>query len=248
MSIDSEKDLIALRKIGKIVALAREEMIKAVRPGITTAELDDIGERVLSKYGAKSAPKYECDFPGTTCISLNDVAAHGIPSSRAVKEGDTVNIDVSAELDGHFGDTGATIPVGAVSSMKKNLIECSKSALNKAIEKAKAGTKINQIGRVIHSEAKKYGFTVIKNLAGHGIGKRLHEEPYDILNYCNRLDKRILTDGIVLAIETFISTGSEYALEENDGWTLKTPDGSFVAQFEHTIVVTRNKPIILTAL
>ncbi|MCG8483371.1 MAG: type I methionyl aminopeptidase [Clostridia bacterium] len=247
MSIDSEKDLIALKRIGKIVSLAREEMKKAVKPGITTAELDDIGEKVLSKYGARSAPKCECNFPKATCISLNDVAAHGIPGSLVIKEGDTVNIDVSAELDGYFGDTGATVPVGKVSAIKKSLIECSRTALKKAIEKATAGSRINQIGRTINNEARKYGFTVIKNLAGHGIGRRLHEEPNDILNYCDKLDRRILNNGIVLAIETFISTGAEYAFQEKDGWTLKTPDGSFVAQFEHTIVVTRNEPIILTA-
>lgn len=247
MSIDSEKDLIALKKIGKIVAMARDEMIKAVEPGITTAELDEIGEKVLSKYGAKSAPKCECDFPKATCISLNDVAAHGIPGSVVIQEGDTVNIDVSAELDGYFGDTGATIPVGAVSTIKNNLIECSYSALNKAIKKAKAGAKINQIGKAISNEAREYGFTVIKNLAGHGIGKKLHEEPYDIINYCDKLDKRILKSGTVIAIETFISTKAEYAVQQDDGWTLKTPDGSFVAQFEHTIVVTKDEPIILTA-
>ncbi|MBB6218823.1 methionyl aminopeptidase [Anaerosolibacter carboniphilus] len=248
MSIDSEDDLIALKKIGKIVAMAREAMIQAIKPGITTSELDAIAEAILSEHGARSAPKYEYNFPGVTCISLNDVAAHGIPGSRVLREGDIVNVDVSAELDGYYADTGATVAVGSVSPVKKNLIECSRAALSKAIEKTKAGTKINQIGRAISNEARRCGFTVVRNLTGHGIGRKLHEEPHDILNYCIPSDNRLLAEGTVLAVETFISTGAQYVVEENDGWTLRTPDGSFVAQFEHTIVVTRNEPIILTTV
>ncbi|PAB59094.1 type I methionyl aminopeptidase [Anaeromicrobium sediminis] len=246
MLVASKTDLIALRKIGRIVALAREEMIKAIKPGISTIELDTIGEEVLLKYGARSAPKYEYNFPGSTCISLNDVAAHGIPSSRIIKEGDIINIDISAELDGYFSDTGATIPVGSISSIKKNLIDCSRSALDKAIKTSKAGVKINEIGKAIHNEARKHSFTVIKNLAGHGIGKVLHDSPNLILNYYDKHDHRVLKKGMVLALETFISTRAEYAIEQKDGWTLKTPDGSFVAQFEHTIVVTEKEPIVLT--
>jgi methionyl aminopeptidase len=248
MTIGLEMDLLALKEIGRIVALARDEMIQKIKPGITTMELDIIGEVVLSKYGAKSAPKWEYNFPGATCISLNDVVAHGIPSSKVINEGDIVNIDVSAQLDGYFADTGATIPVGKVSLIKSNLIECSKIALNKAISKAKSGTKISQIGRTIDYKARKHGFTVIKNLAGNGIGRRLHEEPHDILNYYDKYDNRLLTNGIVLALESFISTGAEFVIEENDGWILRAPDKSFVARFEHTIIITKNEPIIITAV
>ncbi len=247
MSIENENDIKALEKIGKIVSIAREEMIKAIRPGITTKELDRIGEKVLSDYGAHSAPKCEYNFPGCTCISINDEVAHGIPGPRVLKDGDVINVDVSAELGGYFSDTGATVVIGNGTELKQLLCECSKSALYKGIEKAKSGVKINQIGRAIYNESQSKGFTVIKNLTGHGIGRKLHEEPSYILNYYDKKDNKILTSGMVLAVETFVSTGAEYVIEDLDGWTLKTPDGSIVAQCEHTIIVTENEPFILTA-
>lgn len=246
MSIGSEKDLLALQNIGKIVGTVREAMIKAIRPGISTKELDELAGQKLADFGARSAPKYEYYFPGHTCISVNDEAAHGIPGRRKLKEGDTVNIDVSAERGGYFADTGASVVVGSAEEIKHKLCECSRNALFKAIQQAKAGAKINRIGKAIASESYNSGFKVIKNLTGHGIGRRLHEEPLNILNYFERWDNQILNAGLVLAIETFVSTGAEYVREEADGWTLKTPDKSLVAQFEHTIVVTEGEPIILT--
>lgn len=248
MIITSEKDLEALKKIGKIVALTREEMIKHIKPGITTAELDSIGEKVLLEHGAKSAPRHEYNFPGATCISINDIAAHGIPGDRVIKEGDLVNIDISAELDGYFADTGISIPVEPVSSLAKKLCECSKSAFYKAMEKARPGSKINQLGRAIHNEARNNGFTVIKDLTGHGIGRRLHEEPEYIPNFFDKSQDYLLKEGLVLAIEPFISATAEFTVQDNDGWTLRTEDGCLVVQYEHTIVVTKGEPIILTAL
>jgi methionyl aminopeptidase len=248
MSIDSEKDVLALKKIGRIVALAREKMIKAVKPGMTTKELDIIGEKILSQYGATSAPKCEYGFPGATCISVNDEVAHGIPGSKVIHEGDLINIDVSAELDGYFADTGASITVGPSTALKQNLCNCSMKALYKGLEKARAGSKINQIGRAIFNEARNNKFTVIKNLTGHGIGRRLHEHPHNIPNYYDCLANEILTDGLVLAVETFVSSKAEFVVDSDDGWTLRTPDSSLVAQFEHTIIVTKNEPIILTTV
>jgi len=248
MTANTEKDLTALRKIGEVVAEAREEMLSAIKPGITTAELDAIGAKVLEKHGAKSAPKCQYHFPGSTCISLNDVAAHGIPGSRIIKKGDLVNVDVSAELDGYFGDTGATLVVEPAPELKKNLCECSRAALYAAIEVVKAGAKINLIGRAIENEARSHGFSVIKNLTGHGIGRKLHEEPFNVLSFYRKNDKNILHEGLVIAIEGFISSGAEFVKEDADGWTLRTPDKSIVAQYEHTVVVTKDKPLILTAL
>lgn len=247
MSIDSEKDLKALQIIGKIVSIAREEMIKAAKPGISTKELDRIGEKVLLSYGARSAPKFEYNFPGHTCISVNEEVAHGIPGPRVLKQGDMVNIDVSAELDGYFADTGATVVLEDSRSFKTTLCDASQTALSKGIGKARAGTKINQIGKAIQNQARENGFTVIKNLTGHGIGRKLHEEPAHILNYFDIWDNRILNTGLVLAIETFVSTRAEFVIQDKNGWTLKTPDRSLVAQFEHTVVVTEDEPIILTA-
>ncbi|HBV96478.1 MAG: methionine aminopeptidase [Peptococcaceae bacterium BICA1-7] len=246
MTVGSERDMAALKRIGKIVAMARQKMLGAVRPGITTAELDFIGKKVLSGYGARPAPQSDYNFPGATCISVNDEAAHGIPGPRVLREGDTVNVDVSAELDGYYADTGATASVGRAGAASEKLRAAAESALYRAIEKAVAGVMINEIGRAIFNEACLNGFTVIKNLTGHGIGRRLHEEPHNILNYYDPRDVRVLGNGTVLAIETFISAGAESVYRDRDGWTLKTIDGCRVAQFEHTIVVTKGSPIILT--
>ncbi|MBU8595843.1 type I methionyl aminopeptidase [Shouchella clausii] len=247
MSIESEHDLIALQKIGRIVAMAREEMLSSVQAGITTAELDRIGKRLLDEHGAVSAPYITYGFPGTTCISVNEVAAHGIPGPRVLKEGDVVNIDVSAELGGYYADTGATTVVGSRSPHKEKLCQSSLRALQQALKKARAGAKVSGIGRAIHNEARKDGFTVIRNLAGHGIGRKLHEMPDGILNYYEPRDNRLLTNGLVLAVETFVSDGAEFVDEGADGWGLLLPDNHYAAQFEHTIVITKDKPLILTA-
>lgn len=247
MSIESEHDLIALQKIGRIVAMAREEMLSSVQAGITTAELDRIGKRLLDEHGAVSAPYITYGFPGTTCISVNEVAAHGIPGPRVLKEGDVVNIDVSAELGGYYADTGATTVVGPRSPHKEKLCQSSLRALQQALKKARAGAKVSGIGRAIHNEARKDGFTVIRNLAGHGIGRKLHEMPDGILNYYEPRDNRLLTNGLVLAVETFVSDGAEFVDEGADGWGLLLPDNHYAAQFEHTIVITKDKPLVLTA-
>lgn len=246
MTIGSEEDLLALKKVGRVVALARDDMKKAVRPGVTTGELDKIGEAVLNRHGARSAPRFEYNFPGATCISVNDEVAHGIPGDRVLRAGDLVNIDVSAELDGYFADTGATVVVGNGDEEKAALCDCSQRALDRAISGARAGSRISGIGRAIQNEARENGYTVIRNLTGHGIGRRLHEEPDNILNYHERHDRRLLTKGLVLAVESFVSSGAEYVLEDKRGWILRTPDKSLVAQFEHTIVITEKEPIVLT--
>ncbi|SHI87659.1 methionine aminopeptidase, type I [Clostridium amylolyticum] len=248
MIIQNESEFEALKKIGTVVAIAREEMLKAVKPGVTTKELDMIAKEVLDSYGAKSAPITEYNYPGYTCISINDEVAHGIPGGRVIREGDLVNVDVSAVLDGFYSDTGATIIAGESPAVVKKLLKCSEDALYKGIAKAKAGSKVNQIGRAIFNEARNNGFTVIRDLTGHGIGKKLHDEPQYIFNYYNKENDELMVNGMVLAIETFISTKAEHIEELEDGWTLVTPDGSWVSQFEHTVVVHNNEPIILTAI
>lgn len=248
MSTESEKDLDGLKRSGRIVALTLQEMARHIRPGITTGDLNKVGEDYLRKHGARSAPILAYNFPAATCISVNDEAAHGIPGNRVLAEGDLVNIDVSAELDGYITDTGSTFPVGAISPTKQRLCKCTQVALQKALASAQAGRFMNVIGSAVQEEAKRCGFRIIKNLAGHGVGRHIHEEPDGVLNYYNPRDKRKLTEGLVLAIEPFLSTGAEYVTEANDGWTLKTPDGTVTAQYEHTVVITKGKPIILTAV
>ncbi|MBI4785516.1 MAG: type I methionyl aminopeptidase [Chloroflexi bacterium] len=248
MSIDSENDLVALKRIGKIVALALQAMSASVRPGMTTAQLDAIGGAVLRKHGAHSGPKLAYDFPGYTCISINDESAHGVPGGRVIRAGDLVNIDVSAELGGYYADTGATVAVLPVSPLKHKLCASTKAALDRAIKVAQAGKPINVIGQAIEAEAERAGFTIIENLSGHGVGRSVHEEPRGVLNYYDDRDDRILTKGLVVAVEPFLSTHADHVVTGGDGWTLKTPDGSLTAQYEHTIVVTNGRPIIITEI
>ena len=246
MSIESQNDILALREIGKIVGRIRDTMLARVRPGVSTRQLDQIAGRMFKKHGVKSAPNHCYNFPGFTCISVNNEIAHGIPSDRILKEGDIVNIDVSGELNGYFGDTGASTRVGQVAPREEKILACAKKALAAGLKKAVAGNRINKIGAAIHEQARSAGFKVIKNLAGHGIGHTLHEEP-SVLNYYDPRDKLVLNPGLVLAVEVFISTGVEYVSEAADGWTLLTPAGHTGAQFEHTIIVTENEPLIMTA-
>ena len=241
-------DYDALREIGRIVALARDEMAKAVTPGITTKQLDEIGQRILEAEGAASAPITMYEFPGYTCISVNEIAAHGIPGELVIQDGDLVNIDVSAVKDGYYADTGRTVIAGTPkSSQHERLVEVSLTSLEAGLSKVKAGTKVNQIGKAIYADARKYGFTVIRNLAGHGLGRTLHGEPESISNYYNREENDILKVGQVIAVETFISTKDEIVYQsEEDGWSLFTPNNSLVSQFEHTVVVTEDGYEVLT--
>jgi methionyl aminopeptidase len=247
MSIESDQDLVKLKAIGRIVALALREMKTRVRPGITTAELDEVGQRFLEKHGARSAPTLAYNFPGATCISINNEAAHGIPGERVIRKGDLVNIDVSAELDGYFADTGASIPVPPAKPLHQKLCNCTRRALKKAMAAAQAGRPLNEIGKAVESTARRCGFSVIRNLPGHGVGRSIHEDPSVPCVYSPRANQR-LTPGLVITIEPFLATGAEQVVEDPDGWTLKTSDGSLVAQYEHTIVITQGRPIIITAV
>lgn len=248
MTIDSADDLTNLKRIGRIVALALKEMKENVRPGITTAELDQIGATVLDQYSARSAPQLVYDFPGVTCISINNEAAHGIPGSRAVQAGDLVNLDVSAELDGYFADAAVTVEVPPVDTRRHNLVHCAQRALQLAIAAARAGQPLNSIGRVIEKEAQSCGFNTLHDLGGHGVGRGIHEDPHNIANYYNPNDRRVLMEGLVMTIEPFLTTGAQRIYTDPDGWTLKTTDGSLSAQFEHTLVITRGKPVVITTL
>ena len=248
MIIKTSDELDALKEIGYICALALKEMGAAIEPGISTAELDEIGHQALRRHGARSGPMAMYRFPAYNCISVNDVVAHGIPSAtQIIKEGDSVNIDVSACKNGFYADNAYTFLVGEVSPMKRKVTDCAERALKKALSVAVAGNLLSEIGRAVEQEAKKESLRVIKNLCGHGVGKTLHDKPDSIYNFFNAKDKRVLLPGIVLAIEPFISERDEYVLDaEADGWTLRTKNRSYTAQFEHSIVVTEDEPVILT--
>ena len=246
MTADSQKDIQYLKAIGRICAEALRKMQAHVRAGVTTRELDEIGRAFLEAEGARSAPQAMYQFPGATCISVSPVIAHGIPDEYVLREGELIYIDVSAELDGYYADTGASLVVSKSERNLAKLLEATKATLMKALRVAKAGSPLNGISRTVQNEARKRGYNVIYDLTGHGIGRRLHEDPKEILNYYDAQDRRILNEGLVLAIEPFLTPGIGRVTRERDGWSLRTSDKSIAAQFEHTIIVTKHEPIILT--
>lgn len=246
MTIESQADIDGIMAAGRVVAMVRDTMLGAVEPGMTTQQLDDLGSDLLNESGAQSAPKMAYDFPGATCISVNEEAAHGIPGSRMIRAGDVVNVDVSACLNGYFADTGGTTVVPPISPAKARLCHATRVALDRAISEARAGAKINRIGKAIQSVAKEHRFKVIRNLAGHGVGRSLHEEPEGIVGYYDHSDTRVLNAGQVIAIEPFLSTRSTHVDEGQDGWTLIGHRSNLSAQYEHTIIVTNGAPIVAT--
>lgn len=246
MIVQSEEDIKHLKAIGHICAMTLQTMMEQAKPGLTTLELDNIGMEFLKKAGAQSAPMAMYHFPGATCISMSPVIAHGIPNERVLQEGDLVNIDVSAEMNGYYGDTGASMVIAKQVPEYEKLLAAARSALEKALHVAVAGNPLNLIGQTIQQEAQRNGFGVIFDLTGHGIGHKLHEAPAEVFNYNKPKDRRILEEGLVLAIEPFLTTGKGHVFEERDGWSLRTIDRTIAAQFEHTVIVTKKEPIILT--
>lgn len=249
MTITTEAELEKLKAIGRICALARDAMAAALRPGITTLELDDIGRRILDENGARSAPEITYDFPGATCISVNEEIAHGIPGSRVIKPGDLVNIDVSAELNGVFADTGASFVVPEANPKLVTLCRDGKRAMWEGIRTVRSGAPLAGIGNAIGAFAKKHRYTLIENLASHGVGDSLHDEPGEISTWPDRSERRVITDGLVFTIEPFLSLGGRMAEQatEDDEWTLVASPPAPCVQYEHTIVATRRGAIVVTA-
>lgn len=247
MSITKESELTGMKKASEAVAYTLKEMKNHARAGMTTKQLDDFGAAILKDLGANSAPLLTYNFPGWTCISVGREFCHGIPSSKKViKEGDLINIDVSAELNGFWSDNGASFVIGEDINGHQELVDASKRILRKAITNIKGGVRISDIGHLIETEAKRSGFKVIKNLTGHGIGRSLHEEPSAVANYRDLFNTTRFRTNTVVAVETFISSTSTYAVTLSDGWTMVGNKGGYMAQHEHTIVVTDDEPIILT--
>jgi methionyl aminopeptidase len=246
MSIETLEELEALKAAGRVVADAIRAMRSHTRPGVSTAELDDVGARVFAKAGARSGPQLDYGFPGTNCISVNDEAVHGIPGRRVLRDGDLVKLDVTAELDGFYADACVSVPVGQAKGSTRKLANASREALNEALKVARAGAPLNSIGRAVETTVTRHGYSVCEDLIGHGIGRRIHEPP-NVLNYHHPNFDQPLTEGLVITIEPIIAAGNGRVRDAGDGWTLKTRDGSVSAHSEHTIVITLGKPIILTA-
>jgi methionyl aminopeptidase len=246
MTIEDEDDVAALGRIGRIVSQVLQQMLDAAKPGMTTRELDAFGAKLLEKERARSAPILMYDFPGATCISINEQAAHGVPGDRVIRAGDVLNVDVSAELEGYYADTGGTRVVSPTNALKTRLCHAARTALEEAMKRARAGQPISGIGAAIERTATKYGFKVIENLGSHGIGRSLHEEPEHIPGYYDPTDERVLEKGMVITIEPFLSTKSRIVKETSDGWTLVGAPGNLSAQYEHTMIITEGEPIVVT--
>ena len=246
MSVDSENDLEGLKAAGRVVALAIHAMREAVREGITTAELDAIAAGVLREHGARSAPQLAYDFPGTACISVNEEAVHGIPGARVLRGGDLVTLDVTVELNGYYADAAVTVGVGSISDEARRLVECAEAAFWHAARAARAGERLAVVGGRVEAEVERRGFKVFHDLCGHGIGRTIHESP-SVCNFYDPRERARLTEGMVIALEPIVSVGARHTRAAADGWTLASADGSLTAHFEHTIVITRGQPLVLTA-
>ncbi|MDO5376553.1 type I methionyl aminopeptidase [Staphylococcus rostri] len=249
MIVKTDEERQALLEIGAICAKVRDAMQAATKPGITTKELDNIAKEMFEAEGALSAPIHDENFPGQTCISVNEEVAHGIPSQRVIREGDLVNIDVSALKNGYYADTGISFVVGETDDpVKQQVCDVALEAFEAAMAKVKVGSKLSQIGKAVHATARKNGLKVIKNLTGHGVGQSLHEAPAHIMNYFDPHEKTLLKEGMVLAVEPFISSNATFVTEGKNEWAFETSDKSYVAQIEHTVIVTKDGPILTTKL
>lgn len=246
MSIQDEQDLLSLKSAGRIVRMVLDAMKAEVRPGVTTRHLDEVGARVIRENDARSAPSMVYKFPGANCISLNDEAVHGVPGERILNEGDLVKLDVTVEKNGYMADAAITVPVGDVSAQAKQLMLCAERAFQQAMLVARAGFRIFEIGKMIEREVRKSGFSVIRELGGHGIGRTIHEAPH-VPNYPDPQARQIMKEGLVITVEPIISSGSGQVYTEKDGWTVRTSDRALSAHFEHTLVITAAAPILLTA-
>jgi methionyl aminopeptidase len=246
MTIGNEHQLEKLKHVGHVVAATMTAMAKAMAPGMTTLELDAFGRTLLEREGARSAPESTYGFPGATCISVSPAIAHGIPGGQVLKAGDLVNIDVSADIDGYYADTGGSFVIPPVSEKIERLCRDGKRALWAGIKAVRSGGRLNEVGRAIQTFADRNRYTLIRNLASHGVGGALHEEPGHIPTWFEPRDARRIPEGLVFTIEPFLSTGSHLALDGDDEWTLLADGGHPTVQYEHTLVATRRGAVVLT--
>ena len=246
MSIETPDDLAGMREAGRVTRLTLDALERHVRPGVTTAELDAVAADVLRTHGGRSAPAIVYGFPGTVLISVNDEVVHGIPGQRRLLRGDLVKLDVTVEKNGYVADAARTVVVERGSETAHRLADCARSALQAALDVARAGTLVREIGRVVTAEVRRQGFTVVRGLTGHGIGRTIHESP-SVPNEPDPWQRDVLTEGLVLTIEPMISAGTSRVSQDADGWTLRTRDGSLAAHCEHTLVIGRGAPLVLTA-
>ena len=243
----SQAEVAKLRRVNQLVGQILAELRQMVKPGVTTAQIDELAERRVREAGAEPAFKGYHGYPATVCASVNDQVVHGIPSDRALVEGDIVSIDMGARMDGFFGDCAVTVPVGKVSDDAAMLLRVTEEALFRGIDAVKPGARVSDIGAAVQQHVEAHGFSVVREFVGHGIGTSLHEEP-QIANYGPGGRGPRLSEGMVLAIEPMVNAGKPAVKVLADGWTAVTRDGSLSAHFEHSVVVTGEGCEILTLL
>jgi methionyl aminopeptidase len=241
----SPKEIEKIRAAGSIVSKTLKLLFENLRPGVTTQKLDGIAEEFIVSQGAVPSFKGYNGFPGSICVSIDNEVVHGIPGPRTFREGQVVGIDVGAYKNGYHGDAAWTFPVGDIDEATQKLMKIGEECLFKGIEKAQVGNRIGDIGQAIQSHAEKHGYSVVRDLVGHGIGKKLHEEP-QVPHYGKAGTGLELKPGLVIAIEPMINAGVFQVKMLDDNWTIVTADGQRSVHFEHTIAITENGPIVLT--
>jgi methionyl aminopeptidase len=246
MSIESDADWRGLRAAAEVARVTLDAMERSVEVGVTTGALDAMAADVFERYGARSAPALVYGFPGTVLISVNDEVVHGIPGPRCLSSGDVVKLDVTVEKNGYIADAARTVIVGPGTETARQLAACAEAAFAAGLRAARAGRRVNEIGRAVETHVRGSGFRVLRDLAGHGVGRTIHEAP-TVANYFDPRQTDVLTDGLVITIEPLVSAGSHRLYQDSDGWTIRTRDRSIAAHHEHTIVVTTAEPIVLTA-
>lgn len=248
ITIKGEEEIDRMRRAGRITALVLDELCAAVRPGITTGALDQLAKEAVGRHHARAACLNYCGFPAHLCLSLNDEIVHGIPSvNRVVRDGDILSLDLVVEKDGFMGDSTRTVAVGNISARVRRLLDYTRESLVRGIAMARTGNRVGAISHAIQSYAEARGLGVFRNLVGHGIGREMHEEP-QVPNYGSPSEGPILRPGMTIAIEPMLSLGSFETSRDDDGWTLRTVDGSWCAHFEHTVLITDGDPEILTKI
>jgi methionyl aminopeptidase len=246
VSIRTPRDLEGLRAVGRVVALTLAAMRERVAPGVTTRELDQVAADMFAAHGARSAPQLVYDFPGVTCISVNDEAVHGIPGDRELEPGDIVTLDVTAELDGFIADAAVTVALDPASQADRALIRAAERGLAAGLEAARAGAQVRMVGAAVERQVEADGFAVLRSLTGHGVGRSIHEAP-TVPNYDHPGATDVLTPGLVITIEPIVASGTHAVRTQADGWTTVTGNASRAAHAEHTIAITRGRPLVLTA-
>jgi methionyl aminopeptidase len=246
VSIGCLADLESLLRIGRIVGRVLRELEEQVLAGVTTAELDRAAARALFRFGARPTPKRTYGFPGAVCLSLNEEAVHGVPGDRAIRPGDLVKIDLTADLDGYVADAARTVAVPPAAPETLRLAACARAAFERGVRNATAGRRVRDIGRAVEAEVRRQGFSVLRELCGHGVGRAIHELP-QIPNFDDPGSSSVLEAGLVITVEPIIAAGGGASVQGPGGWAISTADGSLSAHFEETIVITGGEPLVLTA-